>query len=136
MAFSEVGEAKSFERSCQEKARTVQHKLAFDTNVELSPVLFELPCVNAAPVGRQSKVEAVVAREVLWRLGALALSEVGGRAYDRHPQVGANSNGYHILFDKFAWPDACIHLLRHDVSQPVVDHDLYANIRILRQDLR
>src|SRR5437660_118428 len=107
MAFSEVGEAKSFERSCQQKAGTVEHKLAFDTNVELSPILFELPCVKAATVGREAKIEAVVARQVLWRLGALALSEVGRRAYHGHPQIGANSNSYHILFDKFARPDAC-----------------------------
>src|SRR5215210_5246801 len=97
MTFSEVCEAKSVKRSCQEKARTVQHKLAFDTNVELSPVLFELPSVKASTVGREAKIEAVVARQVLWRLGALAPSEVGGRAYDGHPQVGANSNSYHIF---------------------------------------
>src|SRR5215212_5542760 len=136
MAFSEVGESKSLERSCQQKSRTVEHKLAFDTNVELSPVLFELPSVKAATVGRQAKIEAVVVRQVLWRLRALAPSEVGGRAYHGHPQVGANSNGYHILFDKLARPDACIHLLRHYVSQPIIDHDLYANIRVLRQDPR
>ena len=88
MSFREVRKAKTFERSFQEEARAIEHKLALDTNVELSPVLFELPRVEAATVSRQAKIEAVVVRQVLRCLGPLALGEVGGRAYHGHLEVG------------------------------------------------
>jgi hypothetical protein len=78
MSFREVRKAKTFERSFQEEARAIEHKLPLDTNVELSPVLFELPRVEAATVSRQAKIEAVVVRQVLRCLGPLARGEVGG----------------------------------------------------------
>jgi hypothetical protein len=68
MPLGEVGQAKALERCFQQEARAVEHKLAINTNIELSPVLFELPCVKASAVGRQSKVEAIVVRQILWRL--------------------------------------------------------------------
>ena len=86
-------------------------------------------------MGRQAKVEAVVARQVLGRLRSLALGEVGGRAYDGHPEVGANPNSYHILCNKLTGADACIDLLRHEVGEPVVDKDLDVNVSVLRQNL-
>ena len=60
MALGEVRQAEALERSFQEEARAVKHKLAFNTNVEFSPVLLELPSVKAATVGRQTQVETVV----------------------------------------------------------------------------
>ena len=56
MSFREVRKAKTFKRSFQKEARAIEHKLPLDTNVELSPVLFELPRVKAAAVGRKAKV--------------------------------------------------------------------------------
>src|SRR5215212_5351341 len=134
MPLGEVGQAEALERCFQQEGRTVEHKLAFNANVELSPVLFELPCVKASAVGRQSKVEAILVRQILWRLGSLALSEIGGGAYDRHPQVGTNPNSYHILCNKLTGPNACVDLLRHNVREPVVDYDLDVNVGILRQN--
>ena len=62
MALSKIGKVQAFERSFQEKASAVEDKLALDANVHLSPVLLKLPRVQAAAVGRQAKIEAVVAR--------------------------------------------------------------------------
>ena len=45
MSFRKIGKAKALERSFQEEARAIEHKLPFDANVELSSVLFELPRV-------------------------------------------------------------------------------------------
>jgi hypothetical protein len=53
---------KTFERSLKEKARTVEDELPFDTDFELAPVLFELPRIQAAAMGPQAQVKAVVAR--------------------------------------------------------------------------
>ena len=71
MSFREVRKAKTFKRSFQKEAGAIEHKLPLDTNVELSPVLFELPRVEAATVSRQAKIEAVVVRQVRGVLGRL-----------------------------------------------------------------
>ena len=136
MSFREVRKAKTFKRSFQKEAGAIEHKLPLDTNVELSPVLFELPRIEAAAVSRQAKIKAVVVGQVLRRLGPLALGEVGGRAYHGHPEVGANPNSYHILCNKLTGADACIDLLRYDVREPVVDNDLDVKVGVLRQNLR
>ena len=119
----------------EEEARAIEYKLPFDTNVDLSPVLLELPSVQAAAMGRQAKVEAIVLSQILGCLWPLAFGEVGRRAYDRHPEVGTDAHRYHVLGDELARPDTSIHLLRHDVGEAVVDDDLYVDIGVLRQDL-
>ena len=118
VSLGQVRKAQTFERSLQEKTRAVEHELPFDTNVEFAPVLFELPCVQAAAMGRQAQVEAVVAGQILGRLGPLAFGKVRWRADDSHAEVGTDPNGYHILGDKLTGADTCIDLLRHDVSEP------------------
>jgi len=130
MSFGQKREAQTFERSLQEETRAVEDELPFDSDVEFSSVLFELPSIQAATVGRQPKVQAVVVHQVLGRPGPLAPCQVGGRAHNGHPEIGANSNGDHILCNELAWPNACIDLLRHDIGEPVIDDDLDVNVRV------
>jgi hypothetical protein len=61
--------------------------------------------------------------------------EVGGRADHSHPEVGADAHGNHVLGDELAGADAGIDLLRHDVSEAVVDDDLDVDVGVLGQDL-
>ena len=60
MSFGQEREAQTFERSLQEETRAVEDELPFDSDVKFSSVLFELPSIQAATVGRQPKVQAVV----------------------------------------------------------------------------
>jgi hypothetical protein len=135
MSFREIGKAKALERSFKEEARAVEYKLSLDTNVELAPVFFEFPRVEAATVGGQAKIEAVVAIQVLRSHGPFAFGEIGRRAYDGNPKVGTDPNSYHILGDELAGADTCIDLLRHDVRETVVDDDLDVDVRVFRQNL-
>jgi len=77
MSLGKIGKAQALERSVQEKARAVEDKLPLDSNVDLSPVLLELPSVQAAAMGWQAKVEAIVLSQILGCLWLLALGEVG-----------------------------------------------------------
>ena len=128
MSLGKIGKAQALERSVQEKARAVEDKLPLDSNVDLAPVLLQLPSVQATTMGRQAKVEAIVLSQILGCFWPLAFGEVGRRAYDRHPEVGTDAHRYHVLGDKLARPDTSIHLLRHDVGEAVVDDDLYMDI--------
>ena len=78
MSFGEVGESEPLNCSFQKEPCAIEHKLPLDPDVDLSAILFELPHVEAATVGRQAKVEAVVAGQVLRRFRPLAFDEVGG----------------------------------------------------------
>ena len=134
MSFGQEREAQTFERSLQEETRAVEDELPFDSDVEFSSVLFELPSIQAATVGWQPKIQAVVVHQVLGRLGPLVPCQVGGRTHNGHPEIRANSNGDHILCDKLTGTDTCIDLLRHDVGEPVIDDDLDVNVRIFWQN--
>jgi hypothetical protein len=54
VCFRKIGKAKTLKCSFQEKARAVEYELSLDANVKGPPVLFELPRVQAAAVGRQA----------------------------------------------------------------------------------
>ena len=68
--------------------------------------------------------------QFLRRLGALAFGEVGRRAHDGHPEVGTDAHRYHVLGDELR-PNTCVDLLRNDVGEPVVDHNLNVDVGVL-----
>src|SRR5215471_9012923 len=119
MAFGQVGQAMPFERPLEQEARAVEHKLSFDTNVEPSSLLFELPHVETTAVRWQAKVEAIVVRQVRGCLRPLALGEIRGRSDDSHPKVGPDPHCNHVLGNQFAGTDAGIVLSGYDVGQTV-----------------
>ena len=73
-------------------------------------------------------------RQVLRRLRALTLCEVGGCADDRHAHVGADPDRDHVLRHLLAKTNAGIETFGHDIGQAIVDDDLGMDIRIVRQE--
>jgi len=50
-----------------------------------------------------------------------ARGEVGRRADDRHPQVGAHADAHHLALDHLADPDPGVEPLLDDVDERIVD---------------
>lgn len=42
-----------------------------------------------------------------------------------------DAHRYHVLGDEFTRPNTCVDLLRNDVGEPVVDHNLNVDVGVL-----
>ena len=133
--LGQVGEAEAGDRRFEAEVGGGEHELALDPHPEFPAAFLELPGVEAA-IGRQAQVDAAVERQVARGARPRAVGEVGGRADDRHPHVGADAHRDHVLRHLLAEADAGVVAPGDDVGQALVDVDLDGDVRIVGQQPR
>src|SRR5450830_297901 len=79
----------------------------------------------------ESQVDALVLREIRWRLRLQLSSEVAGRSHHCHLEIRTNANGDHIFFLLIAQTYASIISARYDVCEPVVDNNFDIDLGIV-----
>ena len=60
--------------------------------------------------------------------------EVRWCADNRHTQVRTDAYRDHVFGHQLAWANARIILLRDDIGETIVDHDLHLDVGVLRKD--
>ncbi|WP_253185591.1 hypothetical protein [Burkholderia plantarii] len=100
----------------------VEAHLALHAHAELLVAALEFPRMRAA-VGRQAQVDAAMPGQVVGRGRHGAPRQLVGRARHRHPQIGRDAHGDHVLRHLIAEAHAGVEALRGDVGQPVATLD-------------
>ena len=130
-----MDEAEPGQRGIEHLEGAVEDELAFDAHLELSATFLELPGVQTA-MGGQTKMDAVVADQVLRPLRFRRVPQVGRCSDDSHAHVRPDAQGDHVLSHPFADSDAGVETLGDDVGQAIIDGDLDPEVWILPQELR
>src|SRR5271166_5650095 len=104
-------------------------------HLQLAAVFSKRPGPEAARRG-QPQIDAGVVGQVVRRVWAASLDEVGRRANESLVKIRPNPYSDHVLGDLFAEAHACVVPLGHNVGQAVVIDDLNSDIRVVRQEPR
>jgi hypothetical protein len=109
--------------------------LALDPHVHQLACLLELPGAQP-PQGGKSQVDAVVLHQVLRRGRWWPPLQVLGRSHHGHAPRRPDAHRDHVLRHLVAGAHPDVEAVLDDVAQRVVDGDLDAKLRVVRQDLR